>query len=406
MMTMAGNFRYKIKNFTVNLVIIITTCFVLFFIFELGVRIFAPQSDPLFRWDDKIGIIHIPNKTGYFYRDEFKTKIKINSFGFIDKRWSIKKPADTYRIAILGDSVTEGMQVEAKDRFSDLLNGKLNQNSGAINKKIEVMNFGISSLGTSQEFLVYQDYVKQFKPDLVIDVFYSGNDVRNNSYNLETSRRDVANYGLIPFIGYNGNGTYSVTPSVYIEPVGIKKFLRDHSQALRFLVSRDYIRKILVSIKLLHNKIDKAGGRANLTNDIPTDYYVFSKDYDQKWQDALKTTEESFSFFDKEVKKNGAKFIVILLPSREQVSPGIFQKVLDAYPAMKNLALDINRPNSIIVPFLNGQKISYLDLLEEFKNISKNEELYYQRDGHLTQNGHSEVADILYNYLISNNVIN
>jgi hypothetical protein len=56
---------------------------------------------------------------------------------------------------------------------------------------VEVLNFGIQGIGTTQEYLVYETRAARFKPDVVVLLFFTANDVMNNSQSLQTR-----SYGL------------------------------------------------------------------------------------------------------------------------------------------------------------------------------------------------------------------
>ena len=64
---------------------------------------------------------------------------KINSYGWRDKELSLKKPQNTYRIAVLGDSLVEAFQVESDRTFLALTEQQLNEEHKL---KVELMNFG------------------------------------------------------------------------------------------------------------------------------------------------------------------------------------------------------------------------------------------------------------------------
>src|SRR5207302_1004783 len=89
-----------------------------------------------------------------------------------------KKPGVT-RIAVLGDSFVEAVQVGNDDVFTRKMEALLGSS-------VEVLNFGSAGFGTTQEYMTYLDRVRQFKPDIVILGFLSENDMRNNSRKLET----------------------------------------------------------------------------------------------------------------------------------------------------------------------------------------------------------------------------
>ena len=56
--------------------------------------------------DDKIGWKPVPNRSATF-RGEGYSRYKINSLGMRDKERTIAKPPNTFRIAVIGCSMTE-----------------------------------------------------------------------------------------------------------------------------------------------------------------------------------------------------------------------------------------------------------------------------------------------------------
>lgn len=127
------------------------------------------------------GFIHLKNKPIIWTAEGFSSD-STNSIGFVDGEHQLVKPSGVYRIAILGDSLVEGLQVPQKKRFSNLLEQQLNANrtlSVGAPVKFEVMNFGTSAASTGQEYLTFLRYVEQFKPDLTI-LFYDDGDEDKN----------------------------------------------------------------------------------------------------------------------------------------------------------------------------------------------------------------------------------
>ena len=51
-----------------------------------------------------------------------------------------------------------------------------------------MINFGVSGYGTAQELLTLRHYVWDYSPDIVLMAFLPGNDVRNNSKELEPEK--------------------------------------------------------------------------------------------------------------------------------------------------------------------------------------------------------------------------
>jgi len=93
-------------------------------------------------------------------------QVKVNPQGFRGPERSFKKPANTYRILILGDSETLCLLVPEKDTLAARLEGLLNQ--GSKNLRYEVLNFGVEGYNTFQELEQLKIKGLQYDPDLII----------------------------------------------------------------------------------------------------------------------------------------------------------------------------------------------------------------------------------------------
>jgi len=113
---------------------------------------------------------------GHWYANDFSAEIKHNSLGFRDYYRNTKKPLDTTRIALLGDSFVAAKEVAFKNTPGQILEGLLNnQNlSTKLNQNFEVLNFGIGGIGIGQSFLTYRQYAKTFDPDYVFLFIFEG----------------------------------------------------------------------------------------------------------------------------------------------------------------------------------------------------------------------------------------
>lgn len=101
-------------------------------------------------------------------RQEGFGSYKLNSFGMQNDEITIAKPAGTYRIAVFGDSCVESIQVAREKNYVSQLADRL---SRALGKPVQALNFGVSNYSVAQDYLRYQTLAKQFKPDLVIQVY-------------------------------------------------------------------------------------------------------------------------------------------------------------------------------------------------------------------------------------------
>ncbi|MBX9685821.1 MAG: SGNH/GDSL hydrolase family protein [Candidatus Obscuribacterales bacterium] len=158
--------------------------------------------------DKSLGIRHIPGKKVVWrlegYSDEYLSKQ-----GLRDSFHEIAKPDNTFRIALLGDSATEGMQVPLNDTYGKQLEKMLSQK--AKNSKIEVINFGCSSYSNGQETLQLEQQVKAFKPDLVI-MMYNRGDYLENIRDPSTLKAEPR-----PYFHMNESGTKLLQDNTIME---------------------------------------------------------------------------------------------------------------------------------------------------------------------------------------------
>jgi lysophospholipase L1-like esterase len=117
---------------------------------------------------------------------EFATVQRANSLGFLDGEPAIPKPAGTFRVLIVGDSMIEAVQVPLKGKvqtvLADLLRGQYPQ------LRTDVVGMGYSGTGQANQLAWYRYYKDKIQPDLIVLVF-TANDFSNNSVALESIRQ-------------------------------------------------------------------------------------------------------------------------------------------------------------------------------------------------------------------------
>jgi lysophospholipase L1-like esterase len=95
--------------------------------------------------------------------------IPTNNFGYVDRTWSLQKPRGTRRLALLGDSITEGFGLNPPtQRFANLLENQLNAGSQDGSQRFEVMNFSVAGYRLSQILDVAEEDAPRFQPDTYV----------------------------------------------------------------------------------------------------------------------------------------------------------------------------------------------------------------------------------------------
>ncbi|MBI2809644.1 MAG: SGNH/GDSL hydrolase family protein [Candidatus Melainabacteria bacterium] len=148
-------------------------------------------EEEIFRLDREIGFKHIPNKRIFWKQEGPGVYSYFNADGMREPNLTIAKPAGTYRVAVLGDSLVEGLQSPIEKTFGYKMGEELTQK---LHRPIEVLNFGNSGYSTAQEYLQLKK-VWKYSPDLVL-MGYSNRDIFENWSPPDETITNVRPYAL------------------------------------------------------------------------------------------------------------------------------------------------------------------------------------------------------------------
>jgi hypothetical protein len=296
------------KRWKLRLVAVLFALVAAVLIFEIGLRTAGIYSPNFVTPDQYRGFSLRPGAEG-LYRHEGEAYVRINSEGLRDRERTKAKPANTFRVAVLGDSMIEALQVPLEQTASAIMENRLQQCPSLRGRTVEVINFGVSSYGTAQELLTLRHKVWDYSPDLVLLAFTTTNDIKDNSRALAHDS-DLRAY----FVYQNGQ---LVVDNAFL-------------QAPRYQRQQSFVGKSLFWFKE-HSRI------VQVINDMRTALRARSEERDQKtidsynfiyreptdadWQEAWRVTEGTIQLMRDEVEKRGARFIVATLTTDRQVQP-------------------------------------------------------------------------------------
>jgi len=249
------------------------------------------RSSPFRQYDPQLGISLVPNMDVVHSRGCFTGHVVTNRWGFRDRDRTLEKPAGTFRIALMGDSVVEGAHVNP-DQVMNIQMEKQLQSRGYQN--VQVMNFAVEGIGTTQELIMYQQHVRQFQPDMVI-LGFSDNDVMNNSSTLQPKSYGIHTW-YSPYFNLDAGGNLVFQPVESRPFNGLVSFLEKHSY-LVYYVERIWYRADLP----LHR-----------WHGMPVYFGTYSDDpLDPEWQNAWSVTEKVMARFRDDVEADHARFVLI-----------------------------------------------------------------------------------------------
>jgi len=91
-----------------------------------------------------------------------------------------------------------------------------------------------------------------------------------------------------------------------------------------------------------------------------------------------------------------AKLYVVFIPFDLQTSKVIYERTIRKY-GQDPSEFDIEKPNRKLASLCKKLEIAYLDLLPAMRSeVSKGKKLYFHRDGHWNDKGHSTAAREIY----------
>lgn len=184
-----------------NVVWFVSTLVVSLFVLEVAFRACGIGGEEYLKMDPVVGFTHMENKP-IIMRSEGWSYDSTNSVGIRDYDFPIKVARNVHRVAFLGDSKTESLQVPIKDNFAKVIERRLNEEiklddekrlekgqklGGGSRPKIECINFGMSGYGTSQEVLQFMRDVRQYKPEVTVLVYH----VLDNDENTAPMSQDT-----------------------------------------------------------------------------------------------------------------------------------------------------------------------------------------------------------------------
>ncbi len=173
----------KNRNRLFALITFLILFFFGFLISEIVIRLKwdgIPKTDyndhgsPYYRKDENPGL-------SYTLRPNLRIKTlkyRLNNQGFrIPHNISREKPADVYRVALIGDSIIHGVSTLERLTISSILEDGLNTLKLPDGKRAEVLNFGVPGYNIDQYSILLDEYVADYKPDLIVVGITFHNDI-------------------------------------------------------------------------------------------------------------------------------------------------------------------------------------------------------------------------------------
>lgn len=381
---------------------------------ELALRALGLSYPAFWRADDMLGIALRPGAQGWF-TDEGRGWVSINAHGMRDVERAVAKEPGTYRVAVLGDSYVEALQVDREKAFPAIVERKLAEVLRP--RRVEVLNFGCSGYGTAQELLQLKHRVKAFAPDLVLLAFLPGNDLTDNFKELDPDVRRPY------FVRRDGkldlDASFRTSAYFQSRQSPLVNWLVDHSRIAQLA---NALRRRGRAALAMSRAVPHAPARPVIAPSAPPVTPATSPPLapvveaglddaiyvapDARWTEIWRTTEALLLAMRDEARAQGARFAVVILTDSIEVHPDAAKRALKArLLGVPDLLYAARR----LEGFLESNGVPALSLAQPFAAHADRTGAYLHGfdiaaydvlgGGHWNEAGHRLAADLIVPFL-------
>ena len=313
-----------------------------------------------------------------------------NQFGFNAKDYPLQRPADIFRILVVGDSFN--WAGGRKGNYTALFERKLEEHCGV--HKIDVINAGYPMTHTGEQLAMLKRYGLQYNPDLVLLGFFSGNDF----VDADPNRKRIVVNDIYVDIDKRNELTVLGYPII------------PNSRLLLFVEQKykviSELRKAKAEFKKITPASEKQEGEESFSEEAflniersRLEFFNLNTLREGRFHENINYIFQSISEMDAILKSRDAKFFVAIYPDEFQVNQGLTNAILGRFNLRKE-DFDLELAQNLLKEFLKSKGIPYIDLLDRFRTEGQRQELYLFRNTHWNRLGNQLAADILFENLV------
>lgn len=337
------------------------------------------KSDAIKGYDIQANIAKFQSNTD----EEIYFDIWSNEIGCFDKPYKGEKDY----ILLLGDSFSHG-QVPFADKWGSQIEELL---------EYRVLKCGVPGYGTKQEFLKGKELIDLLKtsPRLII-LGYCFNDLEDDYL--------FPRYAVVD--GYMVN--FKELVNIETGETKLRKDLETKFGLLSsgfFIKIKNFIKRNSIMGSLLISSIKDKYLEDQPHKNLYENVFLSFRDFkwiDNAWENHFNNIKAIKSL----ATNNNANLLIIIIPTKEQVYPFLFD--------WKGAKIDPERPNNRIINYFNKEGINYIDLLPLFnefanqkprKHLAPGDDFYWRNDGHWSVKGEHLVTLLVAKHILENDMI-
>lgn len=383
-----------------------------FMIVEIVLRLVGYTYPVFYEPDQERGYALRPNMRGW-YRREGRAYVEINSDGLRDREHTKEKPPDTIRLAVVGDSYAEALQVPLEETFWHVLEERLQACDKFAGRRIEVINFGVSGYGTAQELITLRERVWSYAPDIVMLAMTTNNDISDNSRALKKTDE-------IPYFIYRDHqltldNSFRETTAFRLRQSTLNRagrWLRDNLRFVQAIHEAHGALKTLIAsgkaTQRMAQPTPEAPGslkQAPATNgagpgaEVGIDYGIYREPADDVWRDAWRVTEGLLVLMRDEVRSQGAKFLVVTLSNAIQAHPD--PRARETFARSRLGVNDLFYPERRLQSLGEREGFTVLNLAPDLQRYAEQNKVFLHGfapdigNGHWNRAGHRAAGELM-----------
>jgi hypothetical protein len=323
---------------------------------EIALRVFYPQTLNVYRYDPDYLFKFSPHSTIDYTSHEFSQVTTFNSRGFKDHEYDYEaKPENTFRVIVLGDSFTVGLEVPLEKTFVKRLEQKLRAQFPQ--KKIEVLSIATNGWSTEQQLLFLGKEGLSYQPDLVILAYYVGND------QIDNAQRNL-------FIYENGKLVVNAN----------RPLSQSSLRGIYYGLSSNY--HLFNFVQSLYWKLREQTGTSSAVNYESAFMPYVQEKLSPEVKAAWNKTFALLNAMRYRLGQQDIPLVIAVIPDRMQETP------------TRTDGIDFSHPQRLLKLYGKHAAVPIIDLLPAFR-AHAGEQLHFEKDFHWNEAGHELAADEL-----------
>lgn len=337
---------HKIKNISLFIITLLAS----FILIDIFIRTAHISEVSITKFYNDIGRGRRTNMNIVYFNEGFGIRW-LNKYRYLGKATPPEKKVGQLRIALLGDSYVEALEVFDRQHFSVIAEKLISKSLG--NKEVAILNFGRRGFDIADMYAYQKNFVEKFSPDYIL-YFLSSYDLKPNYTDPLRPKVKIENGELVISKNYS------------------KKNLKTYN-----------LSSLLIQNSTIFNMINNC---IKKTDEVPFGQIILEKAYN--------IFRSPVSFKESEQKNN-----------EFELNP-ITEKILLSLDTSKVIIVnrDINGLPDKFIPIIRKNNLKFLDLKNELNEAKEeNHDPNYwkvtNKRGHWNHYGHKIVGSQLAKYI-------